>query len=126
MKSLIVDDSEVIRRKIMKLLKEMGFECATASSSKEAKEILEKDMPLDLITVGFSLPDGTGLDLLRSIEDSIKTVPILIVASGSHKKRLVEALSLKIALIEFLPKPFEDEVFLEKVRNLMDRRSSSL
>ena len=109
----IVDDDERMRNALQGLLKAEGFVTRTFAS---AEEFLESGQPREcacLIT-DIQMPGMSGLDLQARLNaQQIKLPIIFITAHGDSQMRMQ---ALRSGAVEFLAKPFDDEVLLDTVR----------
>ena len=78
---LIVDDHPIVRLGICQMLAaERDLEvCGEAESADAAKQLVTSARP-DLAIVDLSLAEGTGLELIRSLRESMPTLPILVLS----------------------------------------------
>jgi DNA-binding NarL/FixJ family response regulator len=78
---LIVDDHPIVRLGIRQMLAaEPDLEvCGEAESPVAAHQLIKSTRP-DLAIVDLSLAEGTGLDLIRSLRDSLPTLPVLVLS----------------------------------------------
>lgn len=119
---LVVDDEKEISRLIATRLKSNGFEVSTASSGEETLELI-KERVFDLMIVDLMLPDQTGWQLAQRIrtDPNHTRVPIIILSG------LIESEGGRENALDqgdyYLPKPFDREVLLEKVKQLLKEPS---
>ena len=78
-KILIVDDCTDYAYSLQKFLQHRGYDTDTAASLKEAKEKVDKEMPL-LICSDLDLQDGSALELLDVIKVSEPQIPFLVMS----------------------------------------------
>jgi DNA-binding response OmpR family regulator len=103
MKILIIEDEQQLITSVIKYLKKEYFICETVSSIDEANEKL-LSLVYDCIILDITLPDGNGLNLLRSLrEDRRKDGVIIISARHSIEDKI---LGFKLGADDYLPKPF--------------------
>jgi DNA-binding NarL/FixJ family response regulator len=78
---LIVDDHPIVRLGIRQMLAaERDLEvCGEAESADAAKQLIVGAHP-DLAIIDLSLAEGTGLDLIRSLRESMPTLPVLVLS----------------------------------------------
>jgi DNA-binding NarL/FixJ family response regulator len=78
---VIVDDHPIVRLGIRQMLaSEPDLEvCGEAASADAAKQLIE-GAPPDLAIVDLSLEQGTGLDLIRTLRESLPTLPLLVLS----------------------------------------------
>jgi FixJ family two-component response regulator len=109
----IVDDDELMRGALQGLLKEAGLDARTFASAEEFLESGEPQRCGCLIT-DIRMPGMSGLDLQTALKaEGIAPPIIFITAHGDERMRLQ---ALRSGAVEFLAKPFDDEVLLETVR----------
>lgn len=104
---MIVDDSNVIRRKIERLHGNSLFKVvASVSDGEEAVEAFEEYQP-DVVTMDITMEKMDGLEASRKLLTMDSEVRILVVSALSDKETALEA--LEIGARGFLCKPFSDE-----------------
>ncbi len=110
---LVVDDDLAIREMVAMTLEKSGYRVARAAGFAAARAALQERRP-DLIISDIYMPGGTGLDLLQEIQTLPDPPPlILMTAKGSIE---TAALAMKDGVFDYLAKPFDLEVMLERVR----------
>lgn len=114
----IVDDDDSVRCTLQELLRSAGFSSRTFES---AEDFLGSDHPQEtacLIT-DIRMPGMSGLELQARLNAEHCRIPtIFITAHGDEEMRLR---ALRQGAVEFLPKPFDDEVLVESVRAALER-----
>jgi CheY-like chemotaxis protein len=81
---LIIEDDQNSRKSIKVLVGNGDVKCLEAGSGKEALEILEKN-DIDCIVLDLGLPDISGFDLIKKIQDQKdKQVPPIIIYTGKE------------------------------------------
>jgi len=111
MRTLVIDDDAGIRWVLDKVLQEEGFEVIQADSLAAAEAALQTG-PFSLIFLDIYLPDGNGMEALKS---GIFTAPVVLLTAESTFGNAAQA--YRIGAMEYLPKPFD----LEEVRSLARR-----
>ena len=71
-----------------------------------------------------SLPDLNGLDLQKLVADDGRTCPIIFITGYGDIPMTVRA--MKAGAVEFLTKPFDDEVLLGAIRHAIERSRAAL
>ncbi|MCX6110567.1 MAG: response regulator [Proteobacteria bacterium] len=101
-KVLIVDDDPGIIELIAECMREyFDFQALTAGSGNEAKALLAKHPDIAFMTCDVQLPNGNGIDFVKSARQAGSEAPILIVSSVSHQARAAVGV---LKPIEFLDK----------------------
>ena len=114
----IVDDDEAMLDALKGLLKEAGYPARAFASAEDFLDSGDHQHAACLIT-DIRMPGMSGLDLQARLKaDNIDTPIIFITAHGDEHMRMQ---ALRSGAVEFLAKPFDDEVLLESVRAAPDR-----
>jgi FixJ family two-component response regulator len=113
----IVDDDESVRSALRGLLKEAGL---TAQSFASAEEFLESGQQGETgcLVADISMPGMSGLELQAKLNAERCRIPIVFITAHGDEKMRMQA--LRAGAVEFLAKPFDDEVLLECVRAAME------
>ena len=119
---LIVDDDELVRKFLERVLKEAGYQTATASDGPEALEVATKLEKLDVLVTDLMMPQMTGDELARRLRSNDRTLRVLYLTGFAD-----QLFKQKTTLSEdeaFLDKPCSVEGLLQAVRLLMFGRVS--
>ncbi|MBD3267386.1 response regulator, partial [bacterium] len=99
---LIVDDDELVRKTIDRILTKHGHETAMASDGQAAlKLVAEKSF--DIALLDYNLPDTNGIELVTKIKEMAPSVLSLIVTGFGTIERAVEA--MQAGAWDFITKP---------------------
>ena len=117
LKLLIVDDSNIMRRRIERSqqfeeLKVVG----TAGNGVEALEMFRKTDP-DMVTMDLTMPQMDGIECISKIVQLKPAVRILVISALADKATAVEA--MERGANGFLNKPFTDRQLNEAIAELM-------
>lgn len=115
---LVVDDDEFQCSLLAKLLASARYELAFAHSASEAFTALHKRRP-DLILMDVLLPDLDGVEMTRRLKRQSPYAAVPIVMITGQSAREVVAASLQAGAVDFVVKPFEREILLEKVEKYL-------
>ncbi len=77
---LVIDDEEVVRKSFALALEDSGFEVDTAESAEKGLQ-MKKDAEYDLIFLDLKMLGISGVQTLREMRKTDKTVPIYIVTA---------------------------------------------
>jgi FixJ family two-component response regulator len=114
----IVDDDESVRGTLYELLRSAGFLSRTFESAEAFLRSGRQQDTACLIT-DIRMPGMSGLELqIRLNAERCKIPTIFITAHGDEEMRLQ---ALREGAVEFMPKPFDDEVLIESVRAALER-----
>ena len=120
-KILIIDDSTTYAYCMKKFLQHRGYQTETADSLTEAKEIIDKEVPL-FICSDLELPDGSALELLDVIKKLNHQMPFLIMSCHEKDDWEKEAMQRGAALCmdKMKTKLVEDKLIEYAYRELSD------
>lgn len=90
-KILLIDDNDTYTQLLQKYLQRRGYLVETASTLKEARTIIKKEMPL-LFCCNLGLPDGSGLDFLDEVRSIDKEIPFLLTSCSDKEDYEQEAM----------------------------------
>jgi FixJ family two-component response regulator len=119
----VVDDDASVRESIELLLRNEGLDVETFVSSQEFLSRTRAAVPSCLI-LDFSLPGLNGLELQKLVAVERHEMPIIFITGHGDVPMTVQA--MKAGAVEFLTKPFRDEVLLTAIRNAIERSRAIL
>lgn len=119
----IVDDDISVRESLELLIQTEGWQTQTFASAEEFLARPRAGVPSCLV-LDVNLPDLNGLELQRRIAGDRIHMPIIFVTGFGDIPMTVQA--MKAGAIEFLTKPFGDEVILSAIRNAIQRSRAAL
>jgi FixJ family two-component response regulator len=109
----IVDDDDLMRNALQGLLKAVGLPARAFASAEEFLRSGQQHQTACLIA-DIRMPGMSGLELQAKLNaDRCRIPTIFITAHGDTKMRLQ---AMRAGAVEFLAKPFDDEVLLQNVR----------
>jgi len=115
-KILIVEDEDIIRNALKKLLLKHGFEVVEAGSISEAKK--NSFEHFDMIISDLRLPGGQGTDLITLAGNT----PVLIMTSYASMRSAVDA--MKLGAVDYIAKPFDHKEMLDTVARILNDHSA--
>ena len=114
----LVDDDDLVRTAIQGLLKSVGLPARAYASGEEFLDSGQQRQTACLIA-DIRMPGMSGLDLQARLNAEHCPIPtIFITAHGDEAMRLQ---AMRAGAVEFLPKPFDDELLIESVRAALER-----
>jgi two-component system, chemotaxis family, chemotaxis protein CheY len=117
LKLLIVDDSNIMRRRIERSQQFEELEVVgTAGNGVEALELFRKTDP-DVVTMDLTMPQMDGIECIAKIVQLKPAVRILVISALADKATAVEA--MERGANGFLNKPFTDRQLNEAIAELM-------
>ena len=117
---LVVDDSITMRRVTQRLLERNNMRVVTAKDGVEAVGVLRDHCP-DIILLDVEMPRMDGYEFATHVRNNLGTedIPIIMITSrvsDNHKARAIE-----LGVNDYLGKPYQEDVLLEAVRQLLDK-----
>jgi FixJ family two-component response regulator len=113
----IVDDDELMRSALQGMLKSVGLPSKAFASAEDFLKSGQQHETACLIA-DIRMPGMSGLELQAKLNAEHCRIPtIFITAHGDTKMRMQ---ALRAGAVEFLAKPFDDEVLLESVRAALE------
>ncbi len=115
---LVVDDDDLVRRSIAKILERNGYRVLAASGSAEALSVArEQGQRIALVILDVLMPGVTGPELGRRLDALNLGAKVLFVSGFSPESIPIE--EAQVAAEMLLQKPFSQTTLLERVRQLM-------
>ena len=119
----VVDDDISVRESLELLIKFAGWQPETFASAGAFLEHPRTTMP-NCLVLDISLPDLNGLELQKLIASERTDMPIIFITGHGDVPITVQA--MKGGAVEFLTKPFDDEVLLNAIRHAIRRSAAVL
>jgi two-component system response regulator FixJ len=116
----VIDDDEAVRHSLAFLLSSAKIDAKTYESAA-AFLAIAANVNSGCIITDVRMPDISGIDLLRRLKERKNTVPVIVITGHGDVPLAVEA--MKIGAVDFLEKPFDDEVLLTAVRSALNRQN---
>ncbi|MCH2187683.1 sigma-54 dependent transcriptional regulator, partial [Myxococcota bacterium] len=118
---LVVDDEELYRRALERILRRVGHEVTMARDASEALAAVvdaASGIPFDLVLCDVKMPGINGLELVRQIHEFQPDLPCIVITGFGSAEASIEA--LRAGAYWYLEKPFEQER-LDVVRRLVEQ-----
>ena len=113
MKVLVVDDSGVMRKIIIRGLNACGInDIVEGGDGSEGFELFQRN-PIDLVITDWNMPEMNGLELLQAIRETGSDVPIIMVTTENEKDKVLTAIQNGVS--DYLCKPFEQDALRTKL-----------
>jgi FixJ family two-component response regulator len=119
----VVDDDSSVRESLESLISFTGWQPETFASAAEFLARPRTTTPSCLV-LDVSLPDLNGLELQKLIASDRADMPIIFITGHGDVPMTVQA--MKGGAVEFLTKPFDDEVLLTAIRHAIKRSAAVL
>jgi two-component system, LuxR family, response regulator FixJ len=112
----VVDDDQAMRDSLEFLLETGGFAVRLYDSAQPFLDCL-LDLAPGCILTDIRMPDIDGLELLRRVKATGRSLPVIIMTGHGDVPLAVEA--MKLGADDFIEKPFEDEALFDAIRSVL-------
>jgi len=119
----VVDDDISVRESLQLLIQCEGWHPETFASAQEFLDRPRSLVPSCLV-LDVSLPGLNGLDVQKRVAVERPDMPIIFITGYGDVPTTVKA--MKAGAVEFLTKPFSDDVLLSAIRNAIERSKTAL
>ncbi len=109
----VVDDDRAVRDSLRVLLKSIEMNVKTYATARKFLNTYDPVRPGCLV-LDFRLLDMSGLELQETLQQKLIDIPIIMISGYGDIPSAVQA--MKMGAIEFLEKPFRDQVLLECIQ----------
>lgn len=115
----VVDDEDAMRGSLAFLLESAGFQVRTFASGQA---LLDAGLAsgAGCVVTDIRMPGMSGLDLVRRLKTEGCMHPVIVITGHGDVPLAVEA--MKAGVVDFLEKPFDDEILLTAVRGALARQ----
>jgi two-component system response regulator FixJ len=114
----VIDDDEAMRESLAFLLGTVGMEVQTYESPVAFLKVA-REVEAGCVITDVRMPELSGVDLLRRLRELKLAIPVIVITGHGDVPLAVEA--MKIGALDFLEKPFDDEVLLASVRSALNQ-----
>ncbi|MBV1914357.1 MAG: sigma-54 dependent transcriptional regulator [Pseudomonadales bacterium] len=114
---LIVEDEEIIRMALKKLLERNHYRVVEAGSVEEASQLKLTDF--NMIISDLRLPGAPGTEMI----EKAKSIPVLIMTSYASLRSAVD--SMKLGAVDYIAKPFDHKEMLSTVARILTEKAAS-
>ena len=109
----VVDDDEAMRDSMAFLLRAGNFQVQTYAAATDFLEALPQ-IKAGCVVTDVRMPGMSGIELLQRLRELKVSLPVIVVSGHGDVPLAVEA--MKTGALDFIEKPFDDDVFLRAVR----------
>jgi len=114
----VIDDDDAVRESLSFLLRTARMEVRTYESAAAFLSGLANVRSGCIIT-DVRMPEISGVDLLRRLKELGVGIPVIVITGHGDVQLAVEA--MKIGAVDFIEKPFDDELLLTAVKSALNR-----
>ena len=118
----VIDDDEALRDSLAFLLRTADLEVMSHASAAAFLDALPLT-GLTCIITDVRMPGLSGIDLLRRVKELGIEVPVIVITGHGDVPLAVEA--MRFGAVDFLEKPFDDEILLQSVRAALRQQAGA-
>ena len=118
----VIDDDEAVRDSTAFLLETADLKVRTYESAETF--LAERDRAPGCIITDVRMPGINGLQLARRIRDSGSNEPVIVITGHADLPLAIEA--MRAGVIDFVEKPFDDEVLLGAISRVLGQAEGAL
>ena len=115
---LLVDDEEIFRKNLVRLLETRGIMASQAENGSACLAALEKD-PVDIVVMDVKMPGMNGIDVLRRIKEKRPGIEVILITGQASTADGVEG--IKTGAFDYLSKPVEIDHLVGKVKQAHEK-----
>ncbi|MGO4498285.1 response regulator transcription factor [Paenibacillus sp. 2RAB27] len=121
MNILIIEDDSSIQMLLKLSLEVEGFHPVVAGTVASSLEVLASE-PIDFILLDLMLPDQSGFELLKTLQQIHKEIPVIVLTAKNEMNDKI--LGFQLGADDYLTKPFETRELIMRIRAVMRRVTS--
>jgi len=118
----LIDDDEAVRTSVSFVLEMNDLPARTYASALEFLEVAES-LRGGCIVTDVRMPEMSGLELVKRLKERGVALPVVVITGHGDVPLAVEA--MRAGVIDFIEKPFDDEVLLRSIRMALDTKVES-
>ncbi|HEX7947423.1 MAG TPA: response regulator FixJ [Phenylobacterium sp.] len=118
----LIDDDEAVRTSVGFVLEMNDLPARTYGSALEFLEVAE-GLKGGCIVTDVRMPEMSGLELVKRLRERGVTLPVVVITGHGDVPLAVEA--MRAGVIDFIEKPFDDEILLRSIRMALDAKAES-
>jgi len=118
----LIDDDEAIRTSLSFVLEMHDLPARTYASAPEFLAVAE-GLTSGCVVTDVRMPEMSGLELVKRLKERGVRLPVIVITGHGDVPLAVEA--MRAGVVDFIEKPFDDEVLLKSVRLALDSQAKS-
>jgi DNA-binding NtrC family response regulator len=114
---LVVEDDHTTSDLVCEILERQGLAPIPCHSVRDAEKALREDSRIGAMLIDIGLPDGDGIDLIRSVHQFRPKLPCFVLTAKDTVESAV--LAMKAGATDYFTKPFDPEALVTSIRGAM-------
>jgi two-component system, OmpR family, KDP operon response regulator KdpE len=120
----IVEDERELREILKEALGHIGHRIRAASDGKQLLELMDQETP-DLVLMDIGLPDMSGWELRRILQDDLRHKDVPVIAVTGYGGPALEATALKtLRFADYLRKPYSLVDLMNRIERVFDHEDA--
>ena len=115
---LVIDDSALSRKMIIKALENNDFEIDIAIHGKEAFDKIKDNNKYDLIILDLLMPKMDGFQFLELMKKENYKIPVIVVSADIQK--FSKQKCLELGALDFINKPIQSDIIINSINNILN------
>lgn len=120
-KVLLIDDEEVIRNRMKKVIEKEGYETFIASGGREGMEIFAREDP-DLVITDLMMPDMDGMEVMHLVKKASPGTEVILITGYGEYEMAVQA--LREGALDYLKKPIDIDQLIISLGRCKERSAN--
>lgn len=118
---LVVEDNNVVRTKIQRMLKRMGYTVLAADNGHSCLDML-REHDVDIILLDIMMPGMSGFDVLEIIrrDKGLRHIPVIVISMLTDVSSVVRC--MKLGADDYLFKPFESAILNARIKTCLEKK----
>jgi DNA-binding NtrC family response regulator len=116
---LVVDDEEIIRENLFRILTEEQYAVSTVATGKEGLDFIRQN-EVDVVLLDLNLPDIHGIEVLKKARELDPELLVIVITGYASIESAVDA--LKLGAYDYIKKPFKADAIKLILRLAMETR----
>lgn len=115
-KVLVVDDAAFMRMRLVKLLKDRGYEVVEAGNGKEAVDRYGAERPA-VVLMDITMPEMDGIEALKRIRAADPNARVIMCSAMGQQAMVIDA--IQAGAKDFVVKPFQADRVIAAVKKVL-------
>lgn len=120
---LIVDDEEVVRNVLQRILKEAGYDATVAVDGEHAINTLYQEEH-EVVLLDIKMPGMTGIEVLGKLTAQWPDICVIMITAVMDAQTAVKA--MKLGALDYITKPFDQDDVVQKVHEAITKWNQKL
>ncbi len=117
---VLVDDEDLVRRLVSRLLRKEGFHVIEAGTAEEGLAIVESDETVDLLLTDVTLPGMNGVELGRRALETRSDLKLICMSGSGEEEMVSDLLARAVGAAAFVNKPFSTAELVKTINSLLE------